>query len=184
MCVCAHYIIKRASKQTITQLEESASDRHIAGQFFRQFKKARINIRRRGSGYVIRAGVAAQIDSDVFPVANWRVRGDWCTVSGRHVRSAPDSMANCESVLPLLGFRFFCNIQDLSKSVEKIFSTISSPYFVSVLRIMRFPPDCSKTKIVSQKSVAKSSLKEKQELAALNLFKTMFTCWKFLYRMN
>lgn len=37
-------------------------------------------------GYVIRAGVA-QIDSDVFPGANWRVRRDWCPVSVSHIGS-------------------------------------------------------------------------------------------------
>lgn len=44
-------------------------------------KVHRINI-----GYVIRAG-AAQIDSDALPGANWRVRGDWCRPSRRHVGS-------------------------------------------------------------------------------------------------
>lgn len=51
-------------------------------QFFQQFEKVKqINI-----GYVIRAGVV-QIDSDVFPEANWRVRSDWCAASYRHVES-------------------------------------------------------------------------------------------------
>ena len=51
-------------------------------QFFQQFEKVKqINI-----GYVIRAGVV-QIDSDVLPGANWRVRSDWCAASYRHVES-------------------------------------------------------------------------------------------------
>lgn len=69
-------------------------------------------------GYVIQTGVA-QIDSDVHPDPNWRVPGDWCLASCRHVATEE---LNCRPPLSLCNPWLFFHFRRAKASTPQLWT--------------------------------------------------------------